>query len=97
MAQKSKAKEEAKAKRSKSKDSARGSKAKAKATGSKKKPAVDKTGDHPPPKAKMSAYTFFNQEKSKEFRAAGSGKETFTLIGEAWAKCTDDDKAPYQK
>jgi len=45
----------------------------------------------------MSAYTFFNQEKSKEFRAAGSGKETFTLIGEAWAKCTDDDKAPYQK
>jgi hypothetical protein len=108
-AQKSKVKEEAKAKRSKSKDSARGSKAKrskskdsargskakAKATGSKKKPAVDKTGDHPPPKGKSGAYTFFNVEKSKEFRAAGSGKETFSLVGEAWGKCSDEDKAPF--
>jgi len=92
-----KVKEEAKAKRSKSKDSARGSKSKAKATGSKKKPAVDKTGDHPKPKKGNTAYTYFNTEKGKEFRAAGSGKETFTLVGAAWGKCTEEDKVPYQK
>ena len=41
--------------------------------------------------------TYFNTEKTKVFAAEGKRKEAFTLASEAWAKCTDDDKAPYQK
>merc|ERR1712048_1285044 len=76
----------------------RKSASKKKADGSKRKSGgVDKTGNHPKPTRVQTAYTFFNVEKSKEFRANGSGKETFALVGEAWGKATEGDKAPYVK
>ena len=45
----------------------------------------------------MTAWTYFNSEKSKIFAAEGKRKEAFSLSSEAWGKCTDEDKAPYVK
>ena len=50
----------------------------------KKERKIDLTGDHPPPKRAMTAWTFFNAEMSRKYYAEGRGKEAFALTAEDW-------------
>ena len=52
---------------------------------------------HPPPKRACSAWTFYNTEAAKEYRAQGKGKEAFKLASEKWATMSEKEKAPYVK
>ena len=58
---------------------------------------VDKTGDHLAPKPPTSAWTYFNNDKVKQYAAEGRRKEAYELSKEAWQAAKDKVKEPYHK
>ena len=56
-----------------------------------------RSGDHPPPKRAMTAWTVYNSEQSRRLAKEGRRKEAFRLASESWKSCTEEEKAPYVK